>query len=116
MKTGALFEFSCEGGAILAGARAADREKLRDYARDFGLLYQITDDLLDVVGTREQTGKSVGKDQRQGKATLVSILGVDGARKEAAKLAASAVSTLDGYDDKAEVLRELPFFLLDRES
>jgi farnesyl diphosphate synthase len=116
MKTGALFEFSCEGGAILAGADASDREKLRDYARDFGLLYQITDDLLDVVGTREQTGKAVGKDQRQGKATLVSILGVEGARKEAARLAASAVSTLDGYNDKAEVLRELPFFLLDRES
>jgi len=116
MKTGALFEFSCEGGAILAGALASDREALRDYARDFGLLYQITDDLLDVVGTSEQTGKTVGKDQRQGKATLVSILGVDGARKEAERLAASAADKLDRFNDKADVLRELPFFLLDRES
>ncbi len=116
MKTGALFEFSCEGGAILAGAHTADRERLRNYARDFGLLYQITDDLLDVVGSREQTGKTVGKDQRQGKATLVSILGIDGARKEAVRLAASAANTLDCYGDTAEVLRELPFFLLDRES
>jgi farnesyl diphosphate synthase len=116
MKTGALFEFSCEAGATLARASAADQDRLRDYARDFGLLFQITDDLLDVVGTREQTGKSVGKDQQQGKATLVSILGVDGARKEATKLAESASKRLECYGDKAELLKELPLFLLDRES
>jgi farnesyl diphosphate synthase len=116
MKTGALFEFCCEGGAILAGAQAADRERLRDYARDFGLLFQVTDDLLDVIGTREETGKTVGKDQRQGKASLVSILGIDGARTEAAKLAASAAGRLDNFGDRAEVLRELPFFVLDRGS
>jgi len=116
MKTGALFEFSCEAGAILARSRESDHERMRDYARDFGLLYQITDDLLDIVGTREQTGKAVGKDQRQGKATLVSILGVDGARNEAARLARSAASVLEYYGDKADLLKELPFFLLDRES
>jgi len=116
MKTGALFEFSCEAGAILAQAPAADCERLREYARHFGLIYQITDDLLDVVGTREQTGKAVGKDQQQGKATLVSLLGVEGARTEAAKLARNAVNALESYDHRAEVLRDLPFFLLDRES
>src|SRR5215471_4739160 len=116
MKTGALFEFSCEAGAILARAPALDHENLRDYARDFGLLFQITDDLLDVVGTREQTGKAVGKDERQGKATLVSILGVNDARNEAVKLARSAAKKLETYGDKAEFLKELPFFLIDRES
>ena len=116
MKTGALFEFSCEAGAILAEATEPDRQRMRDYACDFGLLYQITDDLLDVVGTREQAGKAVGKDQRQGKATLVSNLGIEGARKEAAKLAGSAARVIECYGDKAAVLKELPFFLLDRGS
>jgi farnesyl diphosphate synthase len=116
MKTGALFEFSCEAGPILAEAGAEDRDRLKNYARHFGLTFQITDDLLDAVGSAEKTGKQVGKDEAQGKATLVSILGVEGARQEAEKLANRAVKLLELYDEKARSLRELPFFLLDRES
>jgi farnesyl diphosphate synthase len=116
MKTGALFEFSCEAGPILAEAGAEHRDRLKNYARHFGLTFQITDDLLDAVGSADKTGKQVGKDAAQGKATLVSILGVEGAREEAGKLANRAVKLLEPYDEKARSLRELPFFLLDRES
>ncbi|MGZ6008863.1 MAG: polyprenyl synthetase family protein, partial [Rhizomicrobium sp.] len=90
LKTGQLFEFSCEAGAILGQAKQEDRDRLRSYARDMGLVFQITDDLLDVTSTAEKTGKAVGKDKDQGKATLVSIMGIDGARAEAEKLARRA--------------------------
>ena len=114
LKTGALFEFSCETGAILAEADDADRQRLRRFARDLGLVFQITDDLLDVVGTAEQVGKAVGKDQGRGKATLVSLYGVDKARAEAARLADGAAESLSPYGPAARHLRALPFLLLDR--
>lgn len=116
LKTGRLFEFSCEAGAILGQAGDGDRERLRLYARDMGLVFQITDDLLDVLGTAEKTGKAVGKDKDKGKATLVSIHGVDGARAQAEKLARRAAETLASYGAAAAELREFPLFLLDRES
>jgi farnesyl diphosphate synthase len=81
-----------------------------------GLAFQIADDLIDVTGTVEQAGKAVGKDQEAGKATLVSILGVDGARAECERLAASAAQAVSGYGAKAERLAALPAFLLDRAS
>jgi len=116
LKTGQLFEFSCEAGAILGQAGQEDRDRLRAYARDMGLVFQITDDLLDVTSTAEKTGKAVGKDKDQGKATLVSIMGIDGARAEAEKLARRAAATLAPYGNAAPELCELPLFLLDRES
>ena len=116
MKTGALFEFSCEAGPILAEAPARDRQNLRDYARDLGLAFQIADDLIDALGTAEQAGKAVGKDQDQGKATLISLYGVDRARTEARRLAEQAAEALSGYGPQADELRALPFFLLDRAS
>ncbi len=116
LKTGQLFEFSCEAGPILGQASNADRDRLRLYARDMGLVFQITDDLLDVTSTAEKTGKAVGKDKDQGKATLVSIHGVDGARAEAEKLARRAAEALSSYGLAAGPLRELPMFLLDRDS
>jgi farnesyl diphosphate synthase len=116
MKTGALFEFSAEAGAILSQAGAEHQNRLRDYARDLGLAFQIADDLIDVVGATEQAGKAVGKDAAQGKATLVSILGIDGARREALRLAESAAERLAPYGPAADDLRALPFLLLDRAS
>ena len=90
MKTGALFEFSCEAGAILAEAGEVDQLRLRTFARDLGLAFQIADDLIDVTGDAATAGKAVGKDAEQGKATLVCFWGIDGARKEAVRLATSA--------------------------
>ena len=116
LKTGQLFEFACEAGAILGEAGAEHRERLRGYARDMGLVFQITDDLLDVTSTAEKTGKAVGKDKDHGKATLVSLHGVDGARAEAGKIAARAVAALDLYGQEAAFLRALPLFLIDRET
>lgn len=115
LKTGQLFEFACEAGAILGEAGPEHQQRLRAYARDMGLVFQITDDLLDVTSTAEKTGKAVGKDQNQGKATLVSILGVEGAQAEAAKLAARAAAALEPYGKRAEALLALLPFLLARE-
>jgi len=116
LKTGALFEYACEAGAILAETDDIEQERLRHYARDLGLAFQIADDLLDVTGTTEQLGKTAGKDVEQGKATLVSVYGLDGARKEATRLAGNAARLLDGYGDRAKLLKELPHFIVDRES
>jgi farnesyl diphosphate synthase len=116
LKTGQLFEFSCEAGAILGEASDADRERMRAFARDMGLVFQITDDLLDVTSSAEKTGKAVGKDAEQGKATLVSIYGIERARAEAVKLARRAVETLAPYGNVAPELCALPSFLIDREN
>jgi farnesyl diphosphate synthase len=115
MKTGALFEFACEAGAILGEAGEAARKTLRAYARDFGLAFQITDDLIDTLGDASTAGKSVGKDEDQGKATLISIYGVEGARAEAQKLARRAERRLSGFGPKAGLLRVLPYRLIDRD-
>jgi farnesyl diphosphate synthase len=116
LKTGALFEFACESGAILAGAGEDDCRRLRDFARGFGLAFQIADDLIDTLGTAEEAGKAVGKDADQGKATLVSLLGVEAARAEAGRLARQAAAALAPYGPAADELTALPFFLLDRPS
>jgi farnesyl diphosphate synthase len=115
LKTGALFEFACEAGAILGQAGDQARRRLRDYARDFGLTFQITDDLIDTLGSAGVAGKSVGKDRDQGKATLVSIHGVEGARREAERLAARAAAALDEFGQGADLLRALPYRLLNRD-
>jgi farnesyl diphosphate synthase len=116
LKTGALFEFSCEAGAILGQAGKEHRDRMRSYAQDFGLAFQITDDLLDVTSTAEKAGKAVGKDKDQGKATLISIYGIGGAKAEAQKLVDRAIETLAPYGDKAAELQALATYLLDRES
>lgn len=116
LKTGALFEFSCEAGAILGEAGEDDRRRLRDFAGDLGLAFQIADDLIDAVGSEAMAGKAVGKDAEQGKATLVSLYGVDAARAEASRLTERASQTLAVYGPRADDLRALPAFLLDRAS
>lgn len=116
LKTGQLFEFACEAGAILGEAPEEDRMRLRSYAKDLGLAFQIADDLLDVTGSTEKLGKTAGKDIAQGKATLVSIHGVEAARAEAQTLAHRAAETLAPYGDAARLLCELPLYLLDREN
>ncbi len=116
MKTGALFEFSCEAGPILGQAPAADCERLRAYAQDLGLAFQIADDLIDATSTEEKAGKAVGKDADAGKATLVSLLGVEGARREALTIAERAASSLSGYGPAADALRHLPAYLVHREA
>ena len=110
-KTGALVCFAAEAGAILAGA---DRAPLQRYATALGLAFQIADDILDVEGNEEQTGKRVGKDADAGKATFVSLLGLDGARNRAAKLIDEAEEALSGYGAGAQNLRDAARFVIAR--
>lgn len=114
MKTGALFRFACEAGAILGQAPEAARTALRDYARDMGLAFQIADDLLDEEGTEEQVGKKVGKDAAAGKATFVSLLGTEEARRRAYEIAEKAVKHLDLFGEKADLLAQVARFVVDR--
>ncbi len=114
MKTGALIAFSCEAGAVLAKAAPEVRLALRGYAHDLGLAFQIADDLLDVEGSAAETGKPVGADAAAGKATFVSILGVDRARAQAELLVGQAVAHLELFEDKAELLRQIARFVVDR--
>jgi farnesyl diphosphate synthase len=114
MKTGALIAFSCEAGAILAKASHDQRTALRGYAHDLGLAFQIADDLLDVEGSAEETGKPVGADAAAGKATFVSILGVERARAQADLLVEQAVAHLDLFEQRAELLRQVARFVVSR--
>lgn len=107
LKTGELFAVSCEAGAILGKAPDAMRARLQRYAHDIGLAFQITDDLLDVEGTRTETGKGVKKDQKAGKATMIAALGVERARDHATTLAKQAIDHLSAFDHRAEALRAL---------
>lgn len=112
-KTGALIAFAAVSGALIAGA---ETEALRIYAAKLGLAFQIHDDILDVTGDQETTGKRVGKDAGAGKATFVSLLGLDGARAREAELIERANAALSPYGEKAENLRELARFVIDRQS
>lgn len=114
LKTGELFAVSCEAGAILGKAPHMMRNLLRAYAHDMGLAFQITDDLLDAEGTRTATGKNVRKDKAAGKATLVSVMGVERAREHSQILIRQAISHLDVFDKKADQLRKLAEFVIAR--
>ncbi len=112
-KTGALITFAAGSGAVIAGA---EPKPLRDYAANLGLAFQIADDILDVTGDEAATGKRVGKDLAAGKATFVSLLGLDGARKKAEKLVSRAESALSAYGEGADNLRQLARFVIERET
>jgi len=116
MKTGRLIGFSCEAGAVLGKAAAAQRQALRNYAHDLGLAFQIADDLLDVEGDAAEVGKKVGKDADAGKATFVSLLGIERARAQADMLADQAARHLDVFDEKADLLRAVARYVVDRRS
>ena len=114
LKTGALIAFSCEAGALLGKAPSEARTALRGYAHDLGLAFQIADDVLDVEGSTEATGKPVGQDVAAGKATFVSILGVARARAQAQLLIDQAVAHLDIFDANTELLRQAARFVVER--
>ena len=116
MKTGGLINIACVAGGILGKASESALHKLHGYAHDLGLAFQIVDDLLDVTGTTEEMGKRTGKDEEQGKATFVSLMGVDHARDQAALLRDQAIEQLDVFGDKADPLRDMAHFVVNRVS
>ncbi|WP_431297680.1 polyprenyl synthetase family protein [Tabrizicola sp. BL-A-41-H6] len=112
-KTGALIGFAAEAGAIIA---KADTAPLRAYATALGLAFQIADDILDETGDAAKAGKRLHKDAEAGKATFVSLLGLEGARARAAALVGEACDALAPYGDRAELLKEAARFVIARES
>ncbi len=112
-KTGALFRFACEAGALLAGK---PRTALRRYADHIGLAFQVADDLLDVEATPEQLGKATQKDKSSGKATSVDLLGIDGARQLAQREVVQAITALRPYGQKADRLRTAAQFIISRKT
>ena len=116
LKTGALFRASLRAGALLAGGGNDDVMALTDYAEQFGLAFQITDDILDVAGDSAVLGKPVGSDEKNHKATYVSLYSLAEAKKMAAAAAAAAVNSLARFGERAAVLRSLAEYLPTRES
>ena len=110
-KTGALFRFACESGAILAGV---DRSPLRRYADNIGLAFQITDDLLDLESTPEALGKATQKDKKKGKATIVDLMGRGAAQQKTKSLVESAIAALAPYGSAADTLRAAAHFVISR--
>jgi farnesyl diphosphate synthase len=115
LKTGALFGFCLEAGAIMARVPPEGRLKLRGYARDMGLAFQIADDLLDEEGNEERTGKKVGKDRGKGKETFVTLLGRERARRQAEILVGQASAYLSSYGAEADLLRAIARFAVERD-
>jgi farnesyl diphosphate synthase len=111
MKTGALFDFACAAGPMLAGD---DATALLRYSHAVGLAFQIADDVLDVEATPEILGKATQKDKRKGKATFVDLLGLEAAKHEAARLVDEAVAALEVYGARADVLRDAARFMVAR--
>jgi farnesyl diphosphate synthase len=116
LKTGALIRVACEMGAILGAADGAQRSALLTYGDQLGFAFQIADDLLDAEGSAAVVGKAVGKDQAAGKATLVSLMGIDAARAKLAAVERAAIDALSLFGVEAEALREAARFMSRRVS
>ena len=112
-KTGALIRWSAEAGAVIGGA---DRANMRLYSAALGLAFQIADDILDVEGDARTTGKRVGKDAEAGKATFVSLLGMEGAKSRANALIQEAEAALAPYGKRAQTLKEAARFVISRDN
>ena len=113
-KTGALFHAALRSGAILAGASEEQLAALTAYADHFGLAFQITDDILDVIGSAEELGKPVGSDEKNHKSTYVSLTSLEEAQELARRTAEDAETALSIFGTEADFLRELVAYLVNR--
>ncbi len=116
LKTGALIRFAAEAGAILGRATPESRKAVITYAETLGLAFQIADDLLDAEGDTAAVGKATGKDAAAGKATFVSLIGLDAARTKLAELEAEAIGALSAFGDRAGMLAAAARFMSSRKS
>ena len=116
MKTGAILASSVDMGAIAGRATPDERRALVQYGRALGQAFQVADDLLDAEGEAELVGKATGKDAARGKATLVSLHGIEAARDRLSALVESARTALDGFGDRGKMLQESATFVANRRS
>jgi geranylgeranyl diphosphate synthase type II len=114
MKTGALIVAAARCGAIVAGVSHQELEAVSDYAGHLGLLFQITDDLLDVTASAEDLGKTPGKDAQSKKATYPALYGIDAARQRAAQVYQEACAKLEGIGRSTTLLRAMGDFIFQR--
>ena len=115
-KTGALIVASVRMGAMLGGADETQLAALTEYARQLGLAFQITDDILDVAGDASKIGKPVGSDEKNEKATFPALFGLEQSRVMADEAVQAAVAALEPFGEKADMLVQLAQYLLSRES
>jgi geranylgeranyl diphosphate synthase, type II len=113
-KTAALIAASLVSGGLYAGAKENEVKKLRGFGQAIGLAFQIVDDVLDVTQTSEQLGKTAGKDTAAQKATYPALFGVEESLRKADSLVNAALSELDSFGERAETLKELARFLVER--
>lgn len=113
-KTGALLKACVRCGAIAAGANREEMQSLTEFGGKIGLIFQIVDDILDVTSSSEVLGKTAGKDEKVKKATYPALYGIDASRKKARELMTSALEDIRDFDEKAEPLRSLARFVVNR--
>ncbi len=113
-KTGALIKASVASGAIVAGAGKSELRSVLNYGKKIGLAFQISDDILDVEGDSETMGKMVGADEEKGKSTYPSVLGMNESKKIQRGLVEEAVQELKDFDEKAEPLRQIAYYIIER--
>jgi len=114
-KTGAMIRVSVTAGALLAGAGDRQMAALADYGTRVGLAFQIADDILNVSGNSRLMGKNTGSDVYRGKVTFPAHMGIEGSRKKLGELVDQAIDDLAAFDDKADPLRLLAKFIMERE-
>ena len=115
LKTGALLGAAVEMGAVMGKIAPEGRAPLRGYARDIGLAFQITDDLLDHQGDQAKAGKALRKDAEAGKATFVGLMGAERAREQAQMLVDQAIAHLGNHGQEADVLRSIARYIVERD-
>jgi len=115
-KTGALLETSVVSGAILAGASSEDLQRLSTYAQNIGLAFQIVDDILDITATKEELGKTAGKDLQAEKATYPKLWGIEASREQAKQMIDKAIGQLSVYGEKAQALRAIASYIIERKN
>jgi farnesyl diphosphate synthase len=116
MKTGALFRYGCEAGAIIGRATSSDRARLAEFGAALGLVFQLADDLIDATGHAQRVGKATGKDADRHKATLVGLHGVERAATILDKAVADAIAILAPFGEKGAMLAEAARFAGRREA
>lgn len=116
LKTGAIIRSSCTIGAVLAGASEEEIRAVDEFAANLGTAFQIRDDILDCTGTEEELGKPIGSDREEGKNTFVSVLGLEKSEELVREYSKQAKDALSIFGEKAEFLKQLTEYLVDRNS